>query len=75
MNILITGVAGFIGFNLAKSLSKNHRVFGVDNYDNYYSIKLKRKRINELRKNKKGCHLPMTAFPKLAFTVKSPVFI
>ena len=53
MNILITGVAGFIGFNLAKSLSKNHRVFGVDNYDNYYSIKLKRKRINELRKNKK----------------------
>jgi UDP-glucuronate 4-epimerase len=53
MNILITGVAGFIGFNLAESLSKSHKVFGIDSYDNYYSIKLKRKRINELKKNKK----------------------
>ena len=52
MHILITGVAGFIGFNLAKSLLKNHKIFGIDNYDDYYSIELKKKRIYELKKNK-----------------------
>ena len=52
MNILITGVAGFIGFNLAKSLLKNHNIFGIDNYDDYYSVKFKKKRIQELKKNK-----------------------
>lgn len=52
MNILITGVAGFIGFNLAKFLLKNHNIFGIDNYDDYYSVKLKKKRIQELKKNK-----------------------
>ena len=44
MNVLITGVAGFIGFNLAQSLLKKHRVFGIDNFDNYYSLKLKKKK-------------------------------
>jgi len=33
MNILITGVAGFIGSNLARELLKrNHRVIGLDNF-------------------------------------------
>jgi len=33
MSILITGVAGFVGCNLAKTLvDKGHRVFGVDNF-------------------------------------------
>ena len=46
MNILITGTAGFIGFSLANQLlkSKNNTVFGIDNFDNYYSIKLKKKK-------------------------------
>ena len=46
--ILITGVAGFIGFSLAlKFLNhKNYQVIGIDNYDNYYSIHLKKKRIS-----------------------------
>lgn len=30
MNILITGVAGLVGSNLAKSLSKHHNIIGVD---------------------------------------------
>ena len=35
--ILITGAAGFIGFNLSKLLiSKNYKVYGIDNFDNYY---------------------------------------
>ena len=53
MKIFITGVAGFIGFSLANSfLSKGHRVYGIDNFDQYYSIKIKKKRINILKKYK-----------------------
>ena len=55
MKILITGVAGFIGFHVARDLLKNEKfeVYGVDNYDKYYSVKLKKKRIQLLKKNKK----------------------
>jgi UDP-glucuronate 4-epimerase len=53
MNILITGVAGFIGFSSAAFLlNKKVRVFGIDNLDNYYSVKLKKKRLQILKKNK-----------------------
>lgn len=52
--IFITGVAGFIGFNLAQHLlKKNYYVVGIDNFDNYYSVLLKKKRISLLKKNKK----------------------
>ena len=56
MRILITGVAGFIGFSLAKNLllsDKKLEIFGIDNFDDYYSKKLKYLRINELKKFKK----------------------
>ncbi len=54
MKVLITGCAGFIGFSIAKELiEKNYKVYGIDNFDNYYSLKLKKKRIRELQKNKK----------------------
>ena len=44
MKILITGVAGFIGFSIAKKLLKmKYNVFGIDNFDTYYSISLKKK--------------------------------
>ena len=53
MKILITGVAGFIGFNFAKHLlQKKYEVFGIDNFDNYYSVKFKFLRIKELKKSK-----------------------
>jgi len=53
MRILITGVAGFIGFNLSNFLVKNnYTVFGIDNFDKYYSVPLKKKRLNILKKNK-----------------------
>ncbi len=54
MKILITGIAGFIAFNFAKELSKNKnvKIVGIDNYSDYYSIKLKKKRIQILKKNK-----------------------
>ena len=53
MKILITGVAGFIGFRLADNFLKDgHIVFGVDNLNDYYSVKLKFKRLKILKKNK-----------------------
>ena len=38
--ILITGSSGFIGFHLAKNLSKIYKVIGLDNHNNYYSKKI-----------------------------------
>ena len=39
--ILITGIAGFIGFSLAKLLiKKNYKVIGIDNLNNYYDKKI-----------------------------------
>jgi len=52
--ILITGVAGFIGYSLANKLLENgHTIYGIDNYDNYYSILFKKFRIRNLNKNKR----------------------
>ena len=49
MNILITGVAGFIGYSLAKSfVSKKYKVIGIDNFDDYYSVKLKKKKTEDI---------------------------
>ena len=51
--ILITGSAGFIGFSLANHfLNLGYQVYGLDNFDNYYSKKLKNKRITILKKYK-----------------------
>jgi len=53
MKILITGAKGFIGFHLAHNLLKKKvKVIGVDNIDNYYSPKLKKLRLQILRKHK-----------------------
>ncbi|MBU0505370.1 MAG: GDP-mannose 4,6-dehydratase [bacterium] len=51
MNILLTGCAGFIGSHLAeKLLHLKHNVFGVDNFDPYYSESLKRSNLAEIEK-------------------------
>ena len=54
MNILVTGCAGFIGFNLSKKLTNNKsiRVIGIDNLNSYYDKKLKISRLKILKKNK-----------------------
>ena len=55
MKIFITGCCGFIGFNFANFLAKSNkkiRIIGIDNLNDYYSVNLKRKRLNELNKNK-----------------------
>ncbi len=54
MKILITGCAGFIGFSLSEYLlKKDHYIVGIDNLDNYYSVKIKKKRLGILKKYKK----------------------
>jgi UDP-glucuronate 4-epimerase len=48
---LVTGSAGFIGFHVARALlSRQAKVVGLDNYNDYYSPALKRDRDRELRK-------------------------
>ena len=54
MKILITGAAGFIGYHLTNKLIKTkHKIFGIDNFNNYYSVKLKKDRVKDLI-NQKG---------------------
>jgi UDP-glucuronate 4-epimerase len=49
MTILVTGVAGFIGFQLArKLLQKGQDVVGLDNVSDYYDVSLKEARLREL---------------------------
>ncbi len=53
MKILVTGAAGFIGFNLCeKLLEDKHQVLGIDNINNYYDINLKKNRLKNLLKKK-----------------------
>ncbi len=51
--ILVTGCAGFIGFNLCKHLlNKNYKIIGIDTINNYYSTKLKKERLRIISKYK-----------------------
>ena len=49
--VLITGIAGFIGFHTARKLnSLGYDVRGFDNYNDYYEVELKKARAKELDK-------------------------
>ena len=46
MTILITGCAGFIGFHLSNTILKKDKkikIIGIDNLNNYYSSRYKKK--------------------------------
>jgi len=56
MRILITGTAGFIGFHLARRLlDEGCPVAGLDNFNDYYSIRLKRDRHAQLEGRPEFC--------------------
>lgn len=47
LNILITGAAGFIGSSLAdKLLLEGNRIINVDNFNDYYDVKIKWRNIS-----------------------------
>ena len=52
--VFVTGAAGFIGSNLIKRLYRDWpdlTVIGIDNMNDYYDIRLKEARLDELMKN------------------------
>ncbi|HZC80440.1 MAG TPA: NAD-dependent epimerase [Nitrospiraceae bacterium] len=50
MRVLITGVAGFIGFHLGKRLlARGDEVLGLDNLNDYYDVTLKEARLAQLK--------------------------
>ena len=52
MTTLITGVAGFIGYHMAEALlSRDEKVVGVDNLNDYYDVALKRARLSRIGAN------------------------
>eukprot|EP01134_Creolimax_fragrantissima_P000315 CFRG0315T1 len=56
--VLVTGAAGFIGMHLAMKLhEKKHFAVGIDNFNSYYDVHLKRDRAFELHKANIPVHL------------------
>ncbi len=50
--VVVTGAAGFIGANLTKRLLEEYpdcRIIGVDNITDYYNVRLKHERLDELK--------------------------
>jgi UDP-glucuronate 4-epimerase len=49
MKVLVTGTAGFIGMHVARALlAEGHTVVGLDNFNDYYPVQLKRDRHAQL---------------------------
>jgi UDP-glucuronate 4-epimerase len=56
MNVLVTGVAGFIGLHVAQRLlARGDTVVGIDNLNPYYDVRLKEARLARLT-NRPGFH-------------------
>lgn len=73
MNILVTGSAGFIGYHLTKRfLIEGHRVTGIDNLNNYYTVDLKKSRLLDTgirvdKENTAGIEIESESFKKYSF--------
>lgn len=49
MKILVTGIAGFIGYHLSRRLAeRGDNVLGLDNLNDYYDVRVKHGRLKEL---------------------------
>jgi UDP-glucuronate 4-epimerase len=55
MDVLVTGVAGFIGMSVARELlARGDRVVGIDSLNDYYAVTLKRDRLALLEREGDG---------------------
>src|SRR5262245_26640866 len=51
--ILVTGAAGFIGFHVSRRLlARGDEVIGLDNINDYYDVRLKQARLDQLQGQK-----------------------
>ena len=58
--VFLTGVAGFIGSNLAKQLLKtvnNIHIVGIDSMNDYYDVRLKEARLEEIEETLQAPHV------------------
>ena len=67
MAVLVTGVAGFIGSNVAtRLLDRGEEVIGIDNLNDYYSVQLKRDRLARLQVRDNAFKFVETDFSDMA---------
>jgi UDP-glucuronate 4-epimerase len=76
MKILITGIAGFIGYHLTKRLAvSGSEIVGIDNINDYYDVNLKYGRLTDLgidaRTSVPGCVAYSTRYPNLRFILQN----
>ncbi|MDR2633437.1 MAG: NAD-dependent epimerase [Treponema sp.] len=68
--ILITGMAGFIGYHLAKQLAqRGYELIGLDNLNDYYEVNLKYGRLEDLGipRPQGRQKIPSSRYPNLCF--------
>lgn len=66
MNILVTGSAGFIGSHLVlRLLASGHKIYGLDNQNDYYDQKLKQDRLNLFLNNQDYKHFKVDLTDKI----------
>jgi UDP-glucuronate 4-epimerase len=71
--VLITGIAGFIGYHLAFRLaqSENYLIYGIDNLNDYYDVNLKYSRLKNLGVDseliKDGLEIKSNSFNNIKF--------
>ncbi len=69
MRVLVTGAAGFIGFHLSKVLlERGDQVVGIDNLNDYYDVRLKEARLDNLQGR------PGFSFKKLDLADRAGIF-
>ena len=69
---LLTGAAGFVGFHTATELTRRgHAVIGLDNFNHYYDVRLKRERQAKLKQVRERAHATPPSRRRTAHTLDS----